>query len=141
MRKFMTFLTMILVLLSSGAAQMAYHICEEDGAHIWEKDCHVETFKTADSSKGCCSRKSTPSMEENPCCTSAYFFALSPLPVSPIQFKLQKSIQAYSPAWNRVSEVSLSRPSHQSLWVSVGKHPPKSGELNPNQDVLCVWII
>lgn len=39
----MSILTMILVLLSSGAAQMAYHVCDEDGVHVWSGDCETGT--------------------------------------------------------------------------------------------------
>lgn len=141
MRKFMSVLTMILVLLASGAAQMAYHICDEDGAHIWSDTCHTESFASTSNHGSCCKEKSNIGFSETACCKEAYFFALSPLPVTPTKFQLTKTTQWFSAAWSRIVTVSFPYCGDSNHWAKLGKHPPDVIAKNPTSDVICVWII
>lgn len=141
MRKYMSFITMILVLLSSGAAQMAYHVCEEDGTHIWSNDCNESSTELPLKKGNCCQKAASPQIEKNTCCTEAYLFALSPLPVSPTQFKLQHSTQWFCAAWSRVFEVSISHNPTSNPLATVGEHPPDPWINKPLSDVICVWTI
>lgn len=70
----MSVITMILVLLSSGAAQMAYHICDEDGVHIWADDCATEVSENEQPKDNCCSKKNVCETSHKiavACCTEA----------------------------------------------------------------------
>lgn len=141
MRKFMTLFTMILVLLSSGAAQMAYHICEEDGAHIWVDDCHTATEDSEKPSNNCCGDTNESFSLNDICCKEAYFFSLSPLPVSPVKFKFEKMIQWHLRAWNH-TEYQSHTPYMRNLALpsQLAQHSSKPPN-NPSQPGLCIWII
>jgi len=144
MRKFMSVITMILVLLSSGAAQMAYHICDEDGVHIWADDCATEVSENEQPKDNCCSKKNVCETSHKiavACCTEAYFFSLLPLPVSLIKFKLEKTIPWDFPAWIGLSYVSQLFSVGQQSVVSARQHPPDNLPCRPNQSALCIWII
>lgn len=138
----MLIFTMMLVLLSSGAMQMAYHICDEDGVHVWQGDCEDTETKTIGKSRtNCCSEEATSCEIENPCCTEAYFFSLAPLPVSPIKFKLQAD-----PTVNSLPillDCSTSLAKNHWEWAPRFRrnHPPESPPNLPSLDGLCVWII
>lgn len=116
--------TMILVLLSSGAAQMAYHICDEDGTHIWSDTCHTESFASASKHGSCCDEKSQVGFSETACCKEAYFFALSPLPVTPTKFQLTKTTQWFSAAWSRIVTVSFPHCGVSNHWAKLENIPP-----------------
>lgn len=140
MRKLQAFGMMILVLLSSGAAQMAYHICDNDGIHILNAQCHQENNSiSASENTGCCGKESNVNSVDD-CCTDAYFFALSPLPVSFVKFKLG------DPESARIANMP------NSQWLISCFFKPQTNTYPQNtppllsclpyvSSVKCVWII
>jgi hypothetical protein len=140
MRKLQAFGMMILVLLASGAAQMAYHICDDDGIHILNNGCHDDNEPQSTSENtGCCGKESNINSIDD-CCTDAYFFALSPLPVSFIKFKLgdpdsARSANIQNSQW---FTSCLSKPQTTSYLKNT---PPLLSCIQYVSSVKCVWII
>jgi hypothetical protein len=141
MRKFMSVFTMILVLLSSGAAQMAYHICEEDGAHLWEDGCHTEAETHPTEKHSCCSSEPEKAVEEHNCCTEAYFFSLSPLPVTPSKFKLESAAQSFQTAYLPSLALELGGTHETEQRFSLHQYPPNFRVNQPDLSGICVWIV
>jgi hypothetical protein len=144
MRKFMSILTMILVLLSSGAAQMAYHVCDEDGVHVWSGDCETGTQGKKELADNCCKSKDESKTSLNTaanCCTEAYFFSLLPLPVSLVKFKLEKTVHWNVPAWVGLNTASKRFTVDEQSVRSTRQHPPDDLPCRPHQAALCVWVI
>jgi hypothetical protein len=140
MRKLQAFGMMILVLLASGAAQMAYHICDDDGIHILNNGCHEEnTSPSTPENTGCCSEESNLNSIDD-CCTDAYFFALSPLPASFIKFTLGDPNSACSSHIQNSQWFTscLSKPQTTSYLKNT---PPLLSCIQYVSSVKCVWII
>jgi hypothetical protein len=140
MRKLQAFGMMILVLLASGAAQMAYHICDDDGIHILNNGCHEENeSQSTPQNTSCCGKESNMNSIDD-CCTDAYLFALSPLPVSFIKFKLGDPDSA------RIADIQYSQWltscfSKPQTTAYPKNTPPLLSCLQYLSSVKCVWII
>lgn len=64
-----------LMLISSGAVQVAMHVCPEEGINILS-DCGMHDH-VASAKKACCKPVKLPDAEAN-CCQDAFLFAISP---------------------------------------------------------------
>lgn len=144
MRKFMSILTMILVLLSSGAAQMAYHVCEEDGIHVWSSDCEEGTLGENQLNDNCCKNNEDSNSAIHTvsnCCTEAYFFSLLPLPVSLVKFKLEKTVHWNIPAWIGLNYAAKLFTVNDQSALTKRDHPPDELPWRTDHAALCVWVI
>ncbi len=155
MRIFQSILMSILVIFSSGGAQMAYHICEQDGQHwIFENCNELSLLNLSDDAKDdCCSKinnsvsKSNSSecnenqgVAEEDCCSDGYFFSLSPYPSVFTKFTIAK------PKFQVIPSISNSLFNHASLesnytYQIVSKKPPSRLSDLYLYDIKCVWLI
>ncbi len=94
-RKFATFLLMAVIVLSSGIMQFGYHLCYQDGLHIFNHDCeqiqHKDSKGAPANAKDCCKRSHQVPAQKSlnlnadktlveDCCTHEFFFFVNPLP-------------------------------------------------------------
>ena len=155
MRILQAILMSILVLFSSGGAQMAYHICEEDGMHLIFDNCNESAAQEL--SKGinsdCC--KSTQveyAITENckcdepqeanldDCCTEGYFFALSPYPSVFTKFTLANPLVQIIPSIESTLTNQILIESNNNCKIIHEKPPSRLSNLYLN-DLKCVWLI
>lgn len=139
-RKLKAIWMMMLLLLASGGLQMAYHICDKDGAHLNHGDCSAHSSINANTTDNCCS-KDNSSLESNDCCTDAYLFALSPIPQIFNEIKLppfNRSLISifYSP--NDSANESISLLFHRFLRQY---HPPQTNLYGCHLELNCNWLI
>ena len=138
LRKLQAILMLLLVLLSSGGAQMAYHICDDDGMHTIFNDCHEEASITEVSD---CCKNNQECIVVDDCCTDAYFFALSPIPVAFTKFKLSLPLESISfEGCNSINKQNLIGDKKNHI-AQLKERPPRLSRHQCDSSVKCVWII
>lgn len=155
MRIFQAILMSILVIFSSGGAQMAYHICEQDGQHWIFENCNESSLVNLsnDAKDDCCSKMEKSVSMKNPlkctdnqnvgeedCCEDGYFFSLLPYPSVFTKFTIAK------PKFQVIPSISNSLFNYASLesnytYQIVSKKPPSRLSDLYLYDIKCVWLI
>ncbi len=94
-RKVANYLLMAVIVLSSGIMQFGYHLCYQDGLHIFNHDCeqiqHKDSKVNQSSERNCCQglqpdpkktscNLNTDKTQVEDCCTHEFFFFVNPLP-------------------------------------------------------------
>ncbi len=102
-RKFATYLLLLVISFSVGFLQFGYHLCYQDGLHLFNHDCHTDhqaavftVNKSSSSVKRCCvniNHSLTDNKEgyhrepkknkfqiTDDCCIKEFFFFVNPLP-------------------------------------------------------------
>lgn len=156
-RKFANYLLMAVIVLSSGIMQFGYHLCYQDGLHIFNHDCkqiqHKDSKGAQANAKDCCKRShqvptqkslnlnSDKTLVED-CCTSEFFFFVNPLPeklatvIVPVPTPMKLDFSAFS---KRETSVPLAVPTNH---ISFHKKIPLLGK---NAQDYCrnlhVWLI
>ena len=155
MRIFQAILLSILVIFSSGGAQMAYHICEQDGQHwIFENCSEASLINSSDNvNDDCCSKmdksgtinnplhcKDNQNVAEEDCCRDGYFFSLSPYPSVFTKFTLAiPQFQIIPTIYNHFS-VCVSPELSRTSQIIHEKPPSGLSDLYL-YDLKCVWLI
>lgn len=155
MRIFQAILLSILVIFSSGGAQMAYHICEQDGQHwIFENCNEASLINSSENVKDdCCSKMDKSSTINNPlhckdnqnvakedCCRDGYFFSLSPYPSVFTKFTLAIPQFQIIPSISNCPLKCVSPESNHTRQIIRKKPPSRLSELYL-YDLKCVWLI
>jgi len=155
MRIFQAILLSILVIFSSGGAQMAYHICEQDGQHwIFENCNEASLINSSDNVKDdCCSKmdksgtinnplhcKDNQNVAEEDCCRDGYFFSLSPYPSVFTKFTLAIPQFQIIPSISNFPLKCVSLESNHTLQIIRKKPPSRLSDLYL-YDIKCVWLI
>ncbi len=73
MKKSASIFFALVILLSSGMAQFALHICPQRGALLSEAACHMH-----ESANSCCNPVKQVSPKKDDCCTTEFVFAMTP---------------------------------------------------------------
>lgn len=155
MRIFQAILLSILVIFSSGGAQMAYHICEQDGQHwIFENCSEASLISSSDNVKDdCCSKmdksgtinnplhcKDNQNVAEEDCCRDGYFFSLSPYPSVFTKFTLAIPQFQIIPSISNCPLKCVFPESNHTRQIIRKKPPSRLSELYL-YDLKCVWLI
>lgn len=155
MRIFQAILMSILVIFSSGGAQMAFHICEQDGQHwIFENCDELSLLNSSDDAKDdCCSKIDKSVSTKNPltcadnqsvgeedCCKDGYFFSLSPYPSVFTKFTLANPQFQILPTISNHSSICISADLSLTSQIIHEKPPSRLSDLYL-YDIKCVWLI
>ena len=155
MRVFQAILMSILVIFSSGGAQMAYHICEQDGQHWIFENCNESALLNSsdDAKDDCCSKINKSVSMENPlkcadnqnvgeedCCKDGYFFSLSPYPSVFTKFTLAIPQFQILPTISNHSSICVSPDLSRTSQIIHEKPPSRLSDLYL-YDIKCVWLI
>ena len=155
MRIFQAILMSILVIFSSGGAQMAYHICEQDGQHWIFENCDESSLLNSsdDAKDDCCSEMDKSVSMENPvkcadnqnvaeedCCKDGYFFSLSPYPSLFTKFTLAIPQFQILPTTSNHFSIYVSPESNHTRQI-IRKKPPSRLSKLYLYDLKCVWLI
>jgi hypothetical protein len=155
MRVFQAILMSILVIFSSGGAQMAYHICEQDGQHWIFENCNESALLNSsdDAKDDCCSKINKSVSMENPlkcadnqnvgeedCCKDGYFFSLSPYPSVFTKFTLAIPQFQIRPTTSNHFSICVSPDLSRTSQIIHSKPPSRLSDLYL-YDIKCVWLI
>ena len=155
MRIFQAILMSILVIFSSGGAQMAFHICEQDGQHWIFENCNESSLVNLpdDAKDDCCSKISNADSKSNSsgcnenqgvaeedCCSDGYFFSLSPYPSVFTKFTLAIPQVRIIPTTSNHFSICFSPDLRCTSQIVHEKPPSRLSDLYL-YDIKCVWLI